>query len=300
MTVTPRHCAMIGRFSLAWLAALILLIGAPTQSPADPIDYSFGTVQNYSYQSKGGFCVACSYINGATYLKNAFPSDYGGVPLATGSAATPAAAALNYAYNGWTSGGKTYQGYYNRCGASGNALGDWWQTTIDWTESYAPGRTVYTGQTWASMFGEDKSSWTYAKNVTNQFPTYAFLHDAATKNDFIELGVYGYSSLNKGVVNITTGHAINLADITYTDGVYTLAYQDPNFPTQIFTATLTPVTIGSQTAFSFYDPHSFESNAFLAAAFVMAPVPEPATIVLLGVGLAAILCHARWHSHRRA
>lgn len=274
---------------------LLAAMAAANQAQAVPANYSFGTVQNEAVPiSPDGICVAASFINGAAYLKNAFPTVYGNTPLSTGSESTAKAAMEDYGANGWTANGHTYAGYYARCNQDGNTFGDWWQSTIDWTESYAPGRTAYSGQAATWINGEDPSTWTLGSHVSDQFPTYDFLHSAAAANDFVELGIFGYT-VSGNNLNITGGHAIDLANITDSNGVYTLTYQDPNFPTQQFlTATLSELSINGQDTFMFYDSHTFGSDVFISAAFAEAAiVPEPATLALLAAAALALIGYAR-------
>jgi hypothetical protein len=293
----PRPIRVVG------CAALVLLTMATVeQAHASPMDFSFGTVQNYNYEGLGGFCVAASFINGATYLQNAYPSVYGGTRLATGPESTPAAAALDYAYNGWTSPqGTSFAGYYTRVNQDNGNLKDWWQTTIDWTESYAPGKTAYFGQAAAWLGNENPSTWTLGSNVSDNAPTCSFLRCAATNNDFVELAIYGYQVAN-GSLSIIGGHAIDLANITRSQGVYTLTYQDPNFPTsQFLSAQLNTITIDGQQFLTFYDPNTFGANVFIDAAFAEAPLPapEPCTLVLVLSGAMAMIGYA-WRKRNRA
>ena len=179
---------------------------------------------------------------------------------------------------------------------------DWWQTMMDWTNGYAPGKTAYSGQVAGFVTGENPSTWTLGSHVSNQSPTYSFLRSAATSNDFVELGIYGYV-VNGNQLTITGGHAIDLADITYSNGVYTLTYEDPNFPTsQFLSAQLSGISINGQTFLTFYDPHTFGENVFIDAAFVEAPfsvpVPEPSTLALLVAGAVGLLAYA-WRRRRR-
>jgi hypothetical protein len=286
------------RIRIGCVAALVVVMMAMTgQVQADPVSFAFGTVQNYNYDDLGGFCLAASFINGATYLQNAYPSVYGNTVLSTGPASTPATAALDFAYNGWTSPqGTAFSGYYTRVDQNGATFGDWWQTAIDWTESYAPGRTAYSGQVAGVLDGENPSTWTHGSNVADQSPTYSFLRSAATKDDFVELAVYGYNIVNGNQLNVIGGHAIDLADITYSHGTYTLTYQDPNFPTsQFLSATLNTIDIDGEQFFTYYDSHTFDANAFIAAAVVESAlaVPEPSTLVLLLVGAVSLLVWRR-------
>jgi hypothetical protein len=288
------------RIRIGCFAALVpVMMAMVGQVQADPTSFAFGTVQNYNYDDLGGFCLAASFINGATYLQNAYPSGYGNTPLSTGPASTSAAAALDFAYNGWTSPqGTAFSGYYTRVGQNGATFGDWWQTAIDWTESYAPGKTAYSGQVAGVLDGENPSTWTRGSNVADQSPTYSFLRSAATKDDFVELAVYGYNIVNGNELDVIGGHAIDLADITCSHGTYTLTYQDPNFPTsQFLSAKLSTINIDGEQFFTYDDPYTFGANAFIAAAVVESalpdPVPEPSSLVLLVIGTISFVAWRR-------
>ena len=276
--------------SLLIAVGLLSATFALKPAQADSISYPFGTVQNSSQPwSPGGICLAASFINGATYLENAFPSIYGSTLLATGSVGTPAAATLDFGGLGWTApGGTSYQGYYTRVNSDGQVFGDWWQTMINWTESYAPGRTIYSGEVAAWLNGENPATWTMGNNVADYFPVYSYLRGAVTNNDFTELAIYGYT-ISGDNLNIVAGHALDMADITYANGITTLYYQDPNNPThQFYSAQLSIIDINGDPAFTFYDPYTFGSTpVFLAAAYTMAPtasVPEPSIVVMLSIG----------------
>jgi hypothetical protein len=217
--------------------------------------------------------------------------------LATGPESTTAAAALDFAYNGWTSPkGTSFAGYYSRVTQNGANFGDWWQTTIDWTESYAPGKTAYSAQVAASLFGENPATWTLASDVANRAPTVSFLQSTAAGNDFVELCIYGYNIVNGNQLSIIGGHAIDLANITYSQGAYTLTYQDPNFPTsQFLSAQLSSIWINGQQFLTFDDTHTFGANVFIEAAFAESPlaVPEPGTLILTLIAAVAIGGYAR-------
>ena len=289
-------------------AALIILslAAAPSQAPAATIDYfsSFGTVQNESYGTgagSGGICAAVSYINGAAYLQTADSSVYGGTTLSTGSVGNAKSAAEAFAVNGWTSpSGTNYTGYYNR---SGDSCENLWNTVIDWTESYAPGLTKYSGQCYASIYGSTLSSWEKSGSITNCFPTVSFLNAATTANDYVELGIFTYTLGD----NNEWGHAINALEITQNkNGTDTIWYQDPNYPTEERSAVLSSqlFTDGegdSGTALTF---NILESGiyypVYIAEAVALAPVPEPGTFVLTAVGSVLVFGFVRFRRKRSA
>lgn len=277
-------------------ALLLLTLALAPLAQAAPCDYQFGTVRNEAYGTgpgAGGICVAASFIDGCTYLQNAFPSVYGGSALPTGNFSSQRAAMEAWAVNGWTApSGTFHQGYYTTCIPDGNNFGDWWQNMVAWTEAYAPGRTAYSAQAALTFGGESSAGWTNAANVQDLFPTTTFLSAAATANDFVEMGIYQYSGQGDSLVE-NSGHAIDLANLTYANGQYTLSYFDPNMPTSgFFSAVLGTMTIDGETALTFVGPAGATyqgQDVFLAGALAEAPIPEPATLSLLGLGLAALV-----------
>ena len=197
--------------------------------------------------------MAASFINGATYLRTPASQVYGGT--VGHRPKTRPRRHSDFAYNGWKSPqGTSFAGYYSRVNQNGSNFGDWWQTTIDWTESYAPGKTAYSGQVAGWLTGENPATWTQGSHVANHSPTASFLASAAASNDFVELGIFGYQ-VSGNRLSLIGGHAIDLGNITYAQGVYTLSYEDPNFPTsQFLLARLSGIDINGQDFLTFYDP----------------------------------------------
>ncbi len=157
-------------------SAALLLVAFAAVGTAHAVtgDYfsSFGRVYNdTTIYAPGGECVAASFINGAIYLKSHYSSIYGATDITLGGTTSSTAAMQEFGSYGWTSGGISYDGYYCRCGLDNNTavFGDLWRTTVDWMQnSFAPGKTTFTGQAWtAPQQNEDTSSWPYGSNVTS-------------------------------------------------------------------------------------------------------------------------------------
>jgi hypothetical protein len=193
----------------------------------------------------------------------------------------------NFGSYGWMSGGNYYHGYYERCHLDNNTavFGNMWQTTVDWMQnSFAPGKTSFSGQAWTDRSKEDITTWAYSSNLTNCPPTYDFMRDAVVADKFVELSIYTYETDNNGkIIKFARGHAVNLLNITQTS----ITFQDPNSPGTAYTSSLSSVSAFGQSALSFYDAPSFgTSPVVILTAFALCPVPEPSTIALLIMAVA--------------
>jgi hypothetical protein len=282
-------------------AALVLIVFAAVgRAQATTGDYfsSFGRVHNDTTPvATGGECAAASFINGTTYLKTHYPSIYGSTSITMGGTTSSAFASQEFGSYGWTSGGTTYAGYYPRCTSDSNKhiFGDLWQTTIDWMQnSFAPGKTAFSGQAWTDRSKETTSGWAYSDNLSFCTPTYSFMHDAVTADKFVELSIYSYT-LSGGSGTFGTGHAVNLLNITSN----TITYQDPNNPGTAYTSPLTSISAFGETALTFYDNYTFGSSTpvMILTAYAMAPVPEPTTFALLATGMFSVLVYT-WRKRR--
>lgn len=282
-------------------SAALLLIAFATVGTAQAVtgDYfsSFGRVYNdTTLYAPGGECVAASFINGAIYLKNHYPTVYGSTNITTGGTTSSAGASQQFGSYGWTSGGKSYNGYYPRCGIDDNkhVFGDLWETTVDWMQnSFAPGKTAFSGQAWTARSKETTTGWSNSSNLSFCTPTYSFMRDAVTANKFVELSIYSYS-LSGGSGTFIKGHAVNLLNMTPNS----ITFQDPNNPGTAYTSSLTSISAFGETALTFYDTYSFGSSpVMILTAFALAPVPEPSTFVLLASGMVGIVGYT-WRKRR--
>jgi hypothetical protein len=280
-------------------ALLLLALATAGTAHATTGDYfsSFGRVYNdTTIYAPGGECCAASFINGAIYLKNHYPSIYGSTNITTGGTTSSAAASQQFGSYGWTSGGKSYDGYYCRCGIDNNkaVFGDLWQTTVDWMQnSFAPGKTSFSGQAWTARSKESTSSWPYSSNLSFCPPTYEFMHDAVTANRFVELSIYTYT-LSGGTGTFHAGHAVDLLNIT----ANSITFQDPNNPGAAYTSSLSTVSAFGESALSFYDSCTFGSSpVMILTAYAMSPVPEPSTFAMMATGVFGVLAYT-WRKRR--
>jgi hypothetical protein len=283
-------------------SAALLLVALATAGTAQATtgDYfsSFGRVYNDTTPdvAPGGECTAASFINGAIYLKNHYSSVYGSTSITTGTVGNSQLAVQQFGSYGWTSGGTTYKGYYKRCIDDSNVhvFGDMWQTTVDWMQnSFAPGKTAFSGQAWTARSKETTNGWAYSSNLSFCPPTYDFMHNAVAANKFVELSIYTYT-LDGGTGTFNAGHAVDLLNIT----ANSITFQDPNNPGTAYTSSLSTISAFGESALTFYDSPTFGSSpVMILTAFAMAPVPEPSSLALIAVGVSGVLGYTwrkRW------
>jgi hypothetical protein len=286
--------SQLGCTRSAVLLLVVFAMAGTAQATTGDYFSSFGRVYNdYTPDvSPGGECVAASFINGATYLKNHYSSIYGSTNITTGNVGNSQLAVQQFGSYGWTSGGTTYTGYYQRCINDSNThvFGDIWNTMVDWMQnSFAPGKTTFTGQAWtARSKNEDVTAWPYGNNVTSCAPTYDFMHSAVTADKFVELSIYSYTT-SGGVTTFSQGHAVDLLNIT----ANSITFQDPNNPGVAYTSSLSTVTAFGSSALSFYDSCTFGTTpVMILTAFAMEPVPEPSTLALIAIGVFGVFGYA--------
>ena len=293
MSNSLRSCTRSAILSLAVFA----MVGAAQATTGDYFS-SFGRVYNDWTPdiAPGGECAAASFINGAAYLKNHYPTVYGSTNIATGTVGNSQLAVQQFGSYGWTSGGTTYDGYYDRCIGDSNAhvFGDLWNTTVDWMQnSFAPGKTAFSGQAWTARSKESTSGWPYSSNLSFCPPNYDFMHAAVTANKFVELSIYTFT-LNGGTGTFNAGHAVDLLNIT----ANSITFQDPNAPGTAYTSSLSTISAFGESAMTFYDSPTFGSSpVMILTAFAMTPVPEPSTVALMAVGASGVLGYT-WRKRR--
>jgi hypothetical protein len=285
--------------SAALLLVVFAMVGAAQATTGDYFS-QFGRVYNdYTPDvAPGGECTAASFINGAIYLKNHYPAVYGSTNIATGNVGDSQLAVQQFGSYGWTSGATTYTGYYQRCRGDYNAhvFGDMWNTTVDWMQnSFAPGKTAFSGQAWTARSKESTDGWQQKSNLSFCPPTYDFMHDAVTANKFVELSIYTYT-LSGGTGTFDKGHAVDVLNITPNS----ITFQDPNSPGTAYTSSLSTISAFGESALTFYDNPTFGSSpVMIVTAFAMAPAPEPSTLVMIASGAIGVVGYA-WRRRRRS
>ena len=252
-------------------AAILVTLAQP--AIAGPIIYSnpfkdYGQVPNTSCGSQKGICGAVAAENSFIFLSNHYKHRYKDTKITTGNetgATATAKAAADFAVNGWTVGLSNYKGYYPR---PGGANTDYVATKLDWLNSFAPGTTTV-----ESMFSGNTDA---GKNGN---PNWDFLTGQIKDHEDVEM-----------FIKDSGFHAITLTGIKWVDPTKgcdvanncQITYQDPNKPT---TQQMNiPLTL-SGGSLGFKDPTGLLGNVTITAAFAESPVPEPATLGLLGAAL---------------
>jgi len=218
---------------------------------------NFGvTPNNYcpTVNNGKGICGAVEAINSFTFLTKTYPNIYVNgtsnliIPNYNALTNTDPTDGLNFATQGWTVGGNTYQGYYPRPGV---AIADYTATLNDWFNSYAPNTTSIT---------------TFNSPTIQQLATAI---QQGQDTEFFILSNTIYHVLDLTAIACTGGMGTNGNDYTGC----TINYQDPdNATTEVKNV---PIAINNGSI-------SFNYNGAqvnVQAAFDESPVPEPSNIL---------------------
>jgi hypothetical protein len=255
------------------LAGLALCIGASQRLAAQAYNYSenfnfFGDQVNVG---NPGQCAGAAAINSFIFLENMYPSIYrapNGPGMLTpnynaGNNNDPTDFG-NFATNGWQVGSNpARQGYYPR---PGDANGDYVATLTDWFNDYAPGTSML-------------SSWYVGSTNNNRNATAA---DLAKE---IKDGENVLFFITNQVGSASFYHVMTLVGVASdASGNITLKWQDPNNPS--VTSSSTAITSNGQLQITNVMGAAGPEN--IISVFSESPVPEPAVLALVGLGLASL------------
>lgn len=280
-SASPR-CVMV--FCLVWMAVAWHCSGGTVIEFEH--DYSkYGKVSN----TADGICAAVATINPFVYLRNQYPSIYGGTNIIPDWNQDNVIDEKDYV----TSRDKLAYGWDSQPGIYGggnNGLPDqWWNAKNAWLDQFAPGTTVFRGQSpWVD------GSWTRASQVQDKVPDWKFLMEQLRHCEDVEIGFYPW-----GGQQWKTGHAVILTGFRLVDcndngewdrnEEFSLFYCDPNDPENKKTAQVSLDSVGGWENIMKITWWQDGGEYFILNAFSESPVPDAATGFLFSSGLVVVL-----------
>ncbi len=240
--------------------------------------------------NNGPNCASTAMMNSFVYLNNMFPNRYADTKLTRGTSASLAGARDQL------------------CGFLGDTKSQaLWEGKLKWFDTYAPNTSTFEGMT---VF--DTTGWNGRQFLTQGAPTIAFMLGQIRKGEDVEIRIVG-----KDAQGAAFGHMLTLTSVHIDDdnnnGVWdpmlgemaSIDYIDPNCVRGTNNNNPAPsvvkVTLGNDGLHFGWrdgnglicDPNGAAIDVAIDNAFAESPIPEPATIGLLGAGLIALLGVAR-------
>ena len=206
-------------------------------------------------------CAPTATMNSFIYLQNHYPTIYDNLLVPAGAGMDIIKAReLAVQWMGTTAQGTTYY--------------DWAWGKYDYLEHYAPGKTVYHGQTayngWTGL--KPRPEW-----AQDMLPTWDFLYNQLDLCQDVEIGISWSSDV---------GHALTVCGLTWDDATMagSISYLDPWDGTCYNNIQLTFNPANGKLLMP-YGGH----NAWIDLALAESPVPEPSAILALGSGFVGVL-----------
>lgn len=251
----------------------------------------FGYLNQNDLVGGGCMCAPTAATNSFAFLQTMYPAIYD----------TKLTGGTN-SYADWKTTATALSGadYMNTAGGSFNRDIVWgilnWIDGATGKPGHAPGSSVYAGQ----VITEAGGDWTAARPkpsfVDSVYPTAQFLYDELSANEDIEIGLTG-----------DIDHELTLSSIHFDTATKsgTLDFIDPLNPGKGAPSTTSgTLTLGADGKLHLmYDLKVTDSmgvttdkgikNTVIDSAFATSPVPEPASIALLGSALLMLVAWAR-------
>jgi hypothetical protein len=253
-----------------WVLAIVLW-GPAAQ--AENFDF-FGKQPNTDPTYPEGLCAAAAAINSFIFLENKYPNIYHNnlTPLVSGVAPnqTDQSDTLTFAVLYYT---MPSAGYDNLAGWN-----DYMTVKRNWFTDSAPGTTVFSSMYPGSAYNNG--------NVTSDW-----LNGEEQANEDVEIFVSAevWDPIKQAYKWIA--HALTVTDIGYDPGNYawTLSYQDCNNPNSNYTASVWPNADGILNFIGLPGTGYPFTTFTIDAAFAESPVPEPSSLMLLGIGIVVLI-----------
>jgi len=265
----------------------------------------FGRLDQQTTACPNTSCGPSAAINSFVFLQNRYPDlyDHKLVPSTTAApGGGPGVPSLDDQKNAAeVLGGVPYMGTCVACGATGTYVEDFILGKRDYIEAKVPGKTIYhaqIGHKWRETIEEtdDTPAGTHPMTPKPDFvqderpPELPFLAAELKKGQDIELFMFGPDG----------AHYITLTGLSFDDTTNqgTMKFVDP-WGGEIGSATILGLSDGFIHTNYTLGSDGEDAMGFVGSAIIESPVPEPARIALLLLGLALLACVARGRIARR-
>ena len=239
--------------------------------------------------NSGPLCVPTATVNSFQFLQNRYPEIYDSKLIPNGDLAQ---ARYDLAF-GWTYNGQQRDGTDDGTPTDpkGAYSQPWWEAKVHWVEDFAPGTTIFDGMIYRD--GVDLSTWYGGSVLTNGYPTWEFLWKELSDGEDVEIGIRWDDH----------GHALTLTSLKFYDAngnamwdageARKIDYLDPNNPTQLFEADLSLGVVNGDLQFTWDNGSNPSADVSLWLAYSESPIPEPLTMLAVGMGIAGLAGYIR-------